>query len=65
MTTQYTPFRLVYNTQPIMLVEFAIPTKRVYDLPREDLDKTIRVRMEDLFRLDEICWQARININHI
>jgi hypothetical protein len=54
VTTQYTPFKLVYNTQPIMPTKFAIPTKRVYDLPQEDLNKVIQVKMEDLFSLDEI-----------
>jgi hypothetical protein len=33
MTTQYTPFELVYGTQPIMPIDFAVPTKRVHDLP--------------------------------
>ncbi len=59
MTTQYTPFELVYNTQPIMPIEFAIPIERVCDLQQEDLDKDIRVRMEDLFRLDETFWQPK------
>jgi hypothetical protein len=48
-----------------MSAEFAEPTKRVRDLPQEDLNKAIRVRMEHLFRLDEIHWQAGENINHI
>jgi len=51
--------------QPIMLTKFAIPTKRVHDVSQKDLDKTIRVKMEDLFRLDETCWQVEENINHI
>jgi hypothetical protein len=33
VTTQYTLFELVYNTQQIMSVEFAIPTKRICNLP--------------------------------
>jgi len=57
VTTQYTPFELVYDTQPIMPIEFAIPIEKVCDLQQEDLDKDIRVRMEDLFRLDETFWQ--------
>jgi hypothetical protein len=55
MTTQYTPFELVYNIQPIMLAKFVVPTKRVHDLPQEELNKAIRVRMEDLIKLDETC----------
>jgi hypothetical protein len=47
------------------LKEFAIPIKRICNLPQEDLDKVIQVRMEDLFRLDEICWQTKDNSNHI
>ncbi len=56
---------MVYDTQPIMLVEFVVPTKRICNLPQENLDKTIWVRMENLFRLDEIWWQVGENINHI
>jgi hypothetical protein len=41
VTTQYTPFELVYNTQPIMSTEFAIPTKKVCNVPQEDLNKAI------------------------
>jgi hypothetical protein len=65
VTTQYTPFKLVYGTQPIMPVEFAIPTKKNCDLSQEDLDKAIWVKMENLCRLDGTCWQAKENINHI
>ncbi len=57
MTTQYTPFELVYDIQLIMLIKFAIPTKRVRDSPQEDIDKVIKVWMEDLIKLDETHWQ--------
>ncbi len=53
MATQYTPFKLVYDIQPIMSIKFVVPTKRVCDLPQEKLDKAIWVKMEDLFRLDK------------
>jgi hypothetical protein len=36
MTTQYTPFKLVYGTQPIMSTKFVVLTKRVCNLPQED-----------------------------
>jgi hypothetical protein len=65
MTTQYTPFELVYGIQPIVPIEFVVPTKRICDLPQEDLNKVIQVRMEDLFKLDETHWQANENITHI
>ncbi len=39
MTTQYTPFELVYDTEPIMPIEFAVPIERVCDLQQEDLKK--------------------------
>jgi hypothetical protein len=32
-----------------------MPTKRVHDVPQEELDKVIWIRMENLFRLDETC----------
>jgi hypothetical protein len=53
VATQYTPFKLVYDIQPIMSIKFVVPTKRVCDLPQEKLDKAIWVKMEDLFRLDK------------
>jgi hypothetical protein len=42
------PFELVYGTQPIVPVEFMVPTKRIKDTPTKDLDQTIHVRMENL-----------------
>jgi hypothetical protein len=54
VTTQYTPFELVYGMQPIMPTKFAIPTKRIHDVSQGEIDKAIQVRMEDLFRLNEI-----------
>ncbi len=65
VTTQYTPCEMVYGIQPIMPTKFVVPIERVCDLPQEDLNKTIQVRMEDLFRLDEIFWQVGENTNHI
>jgi hypothetical protein len=41
VTIQYTPFKLVYGTQPIMLAEFAILIKRIHNLPQQDLNKAI------------------------
>jgi hypothetical protein len=65
VTTQFSPFELVYGTQPIMLAEFMVPTKIIRDVPTKDLNQTIHVRMEDLIRLDEECWCVGENINHI
>ncbi len=48
VTTQYTPFKLVYGIQLITPVEFAIPTKKIHNLSRDDLDNAIRVKMENL-----------------
>jgi hypothetical protein len=41
-----------------MPVKFVVPTKRIHDLPQEDLDKAIRIRVEDLFGLDETFWHV-------
>jgi hypothetical protein len=46
MTTQFTPFELVFGTQPLMPVEFMIPIKRIRDVPIEDLNQAIHVRMK-------------------
>ncbi len=56
---QYTPFELVYGIQLIMPIEIAVPTKRVRDLPQENLDKAIKVRMGDLFRLYELIGRPK------
>jgi hypothetical protein len=48
-----------------MLAKFVVPIKRVHNLPQEKLNKITKVRMEDLFKLDEIHWQARKIIDHI
>jgi hypothetical protein len=58
ITTHFMPFELVYGIQPVMLVEFMVPTKRIKDIPIEDLDQAIHVRMEDLVRLNEKHWRA-------
>jgi hypothetical protein len=42
-----------------MSTKFAIPTKRICNIPQGDMDKAIHVRMEDFLRLDENRWQAR------
>jgi hypothetical protein len=31
--TQFTPFELIYGTQPIMPTEFMVPLKRINDIP--------------------------------
>jgi hypothetical protein len=48
VTTQFTPFELVYGIPPIMPAEFMVPTKRIRDMPIEDFDQAIHVKMEDL-----------------
>jgi hypothetical protein len=65
MTTQFTPFELVYDTQPIMLTKFMVLTKKIRDVPIEDINQAIHIRMEDLIQLDEECWRVGENINHI
>jgi hypothetical protein len=45
-----------------MLTEFLVPTKRIQDVPHNDIDRAIRVRMEDLLKLDEDHWQAEEKI---
>lgn len=51
MTTQYTCVELVYGT--LMLVEFMVLIKRIWDVLKNDIYKAIWVRMEDLTQLDE------------
>jgi hypothetical protein len=41
VTTQYTPFELIYSIQPVMLENFVVPTKRVRGLSQEDVNKAI------------------------
>jgi len=65
VTTQFTPFGLVYNTQLITLVKFMVPTKRIKDVPTKHLSRAIHVRMEDFIWFDEERWHVGENINHI
>jgi len=51
VTTQYTCLELVYGT--LMLVEFMVLIKRIWDVLKNDIYKAIWVRMEDLTQLDE------------
>jgi hypothetical protein len=37
-TTHFTPFELVYGTQHVMPTKFMVPTKRIKDVPTEDLN---------------------------
>ncbi len=39
--------------------------ERIRNVPIEDLNQAIHVRMENLIRLDEKHWRASENINHI
>jgi hypothetical protein len=64
-TTQFTPFELVYGTQLVMPTKFIVPTKRIRDIPSNDINYTIHVRMEDLIQFDEECWCVGENINHM
>jgi hypothetical protein len=65
MTTQFTPFELIYGMQPIMPTEFTFPTEIIKDVPTKDLNQAIHVRMEHLIQLDEQHWFVGQNINHI
>jgi hypothetical protein len=38
MTTQFTYFELVYDTQPIMSTKFMVLTKRIGDVPIENVN---------------------------
>jgi hypothetical protein len=38
VTTHFTPFELVFCTQPIMPIEFMVPTKIINDAPIDDFN---------------------------
>ncbi len=64
MTTQYTCLELVYGT--LMLIEFMVLIKRIWDVLKNDIYKAIWVRMEDLTQLDEgdmLLIEPRTNYN--
>jgi len=46
VTTQATPFELVYGTQPVMLVEFMVPIHKIRIKLEDDIQLAIQVRME-------------------
>ncbi len=60
VTTQATPFVLVYGTLPIMLIEFMVPIHRIRNVPKDDIQLAIWVRIKKLVNLDEnllACWR--------
>jgi hypothetical protein len=65
VSIQYTPFELVYGTQPMMPVEYLVTIQRIRDVFNDDIEAAIHVRMDDLVHLDEKCWQVRKNMNHV
>jgi len=48
-----------------MPTKFIIPTRRIRDIPSNDINYAIHVRMEDLIQLDEESWCVGENINHM
>jgi len=44
---------LVYGTQLVLPIEFMLPIKKIWDVPKNDIYKAIWVRMEDLIQLDD------------
>ncbi len=53
VTTQYTPFELVYGTQLVVLAEYLVPIQQIQDVLNDDIEVTIQVRMDDLVHIDE------------
>jgi hypothetical protein len=53
VTIQYTPFELVYGIQPMMPSEYLVHIQWIQDVPNDDIEVAIWVRMDDLVHFDE------------
>jgi hypothetical protein len=45
-----------------MFENLIVPTQRIQNVFKNDINEVIQVRMKDLIKLDEEYWQARKNI---
>ncbi|MCO5561144.1 hypothetical protein L7F22_014765 [Adiantum nelumboides] len=54
VTTRITPFRMVYSTEAIVPLEFAIPNLGMVEQYDMDFNTVLKARLEELQRLDEI-----------
>ncbi|MCO5575064.1 hypothetical protein L7F22_028861 [Adiantum nelumboides] len=53
VTTGMTPFRMVYGTEAVVPLEFAVPSLRMAGQYDMDFNKVLKARLEELQKLDE------------
>ncbi|MCO5589463.1 hypothetical protein L7F22_043430 [Adiantum nelumboides] len=57
-TTGMTPFQMVYGIEAVVALEFAIPSLRMAEQYDTDFNATLKKRLEDLQKLDELRQRA-------
>ncbi len=65
VSTQHTPYKLVYGLMTLLPTKFIIPTDRTFAEKDGSWMNALLVKMEDLVILDEKRIIARENINYI
>ncbi|MCO5609290.1 hypothetical protein L7F22_063516 [Adiantum nelumboides] len=53
-----TPFRMVYGTEAVVPLEFAVPSLRMAEQYNMDFNLVLKARLEELQRIDEIRQRA-------
>jgi hypothetical protein len=48
-----------------MSTKFRVPIHKIQNVPEDDIQLAIQVRMAELVKLDENYWHVRENMNHI
>jgi hypothetical protein len=65
ISTQHTPYELVYGLMPLLPTEFIVPTNRTLVEKDGSWMNALLIQMEDLVLLDEKRIIARENIDYI
>ncbi|MCO5581762.1 hypothetical protein L7F22_035650 [Adiantum nelumboides] len=58
VTIGMTPFRMVYGTEAVIPLEFAVPSLRLAEQYDMDFNKVLKARLEELQKLDELRQRA-------
>ncbi|MCO5563575.1 hypothetical protein L7F22_017220 [Adiantum nelumboides] len=58
VTTGMTPFRMVYGSEAVVPLEFAVPSLRMAEQYNMDFNEVLKKRLDDLQKLDELRQRA-------
>ncbi|MCO5593694.1 hypothetical protein L7F22_047711 [Adiantum nelumboides] len=58
VTIGMTPFQMVYDTEAVAPLEFAVPSRRMAEQYNMDFNEVLKKRLDDLQKLDELRQRA-------